>query len=386
MLVARSNAPENPKHYRLVPALGSAIGLLVSWRGITGRLARENSIRQPGRTLVTALALTVGPRAGRVHLRARGGTKATINQAVSRSFAGDLIVESSATGSSQGIPPGIAPAVARVPGVASVTPISFTIGRVRDLSKPKAAPIAEKSSITAIEPASFTRVYRVEWERARTRRCSTLGNTGTVLTKSFASANHLKVGSRLSVLTPSNQNVPLTVVGIAKDNARLLANLTINRALARAALRAARRWRRLRLLHAGRRRPPGAGFGRPPARQPVPAGSLAHCRAVQEGPGRQDQQLLLLIYVLLALSVIVSLFGIVNTLILSIYERTRELGMMRAIGTSRRQIRQMIRYESMITALIGGVFGLVIGTVGAVLVSTLALSGSGFVIRSRSAR
>ena len=83
---------------------------------------------------------------------------------------------------------------------------------------------------------------------------------------------------------------------------------------------------------------------------------------------------------LLALSVIVSLFGIVNTLILSIYERTRELGMMRAIGTSRRQVRQMIRYESIITALIGGVFGLVIGTVGAILVSTFALSGSGFVL------
>ena len=71
---------------------------------------------------------------------------------------------------------------------------------------------------------------------------------------------------------------------------------------------------------------------------------------------------------LLALSVIVSLFGIVNTLILSIYERTRELGMLRAIGTSRRQVRQMIRYESVITALIGGVFGLVIGVIGAVLV------------------
>src|SRR6202035_1389107 len=76
---------------------------------------------------------------------------------------------------------------------------------------------------------------------------------------------------------------------------------------------------------------------------------------------------------------IVSLFGIVNTLILSIYERTRELGMMRAIGTSRRQVRQMIRYESIITALIGGVFGIAIGVVGAVIAS-LALSGSGFVL------
>ena len=83
---------------------------------------------------------------------------------------------------------------------------------------------------------------------------------------------------------------------------------------------------------------------------------------------------------LLALSVLVSLFGIVNTLVLSIYERTHELGMMRAIGTSRRQIRQMIRYESLITALIGGVLGLVIGVVGAILVTTLALSGSGYVL------
>ncbi len=82
---------------------------------------------------------------------------------------------------------------------------------------------------------------------------------------------------------------------------------------------------------------------------------------------------------LLALSVIVSLFGIVNTLILSIYERTRELGMMRAIGTSRRQIREMIRYESVITAMIGGILGLVIGVVGAILVTTFTLSGSGYV-------
>jgi ABC-type uncharacterized transport system YnjBCD ATPase subunit len=93
----------------------------------------------------------------------------------------------------------------------------------------------------------------------------------------------------------------------------------------------------------------------------------------------QINNLLTLIYVLLALSVIVSLFGIVNTLILSIYERTRELGMMRAIGTSRPQVRQMIRYESLITALIGGVFGLVIGVVGAVLISTFVFSGSEYV-------
>jgi putative ABC transport system permease protein len=380
LLLIRLMRGTRPKHYRVVPALGSAIGLLVSWRGITGRLARENSIRQPGRTLVTALALTVGLALVAFISVLAAGTKATINQAVSRSFAGDLIVESSATGSSQGIPPGIAPAVAHVPGVASVTPISFTIGRVRDLSKPSAAPIAEKSSITAIEPASFTRVYRVEWEKGSNATLLALGNTGTVLTKSFASANHLKVGDRLSVLTPSNQNVPLTVVGIAKDNARLLANLTINRALAQSSF--------------GQREdgvdfvsysPSADGHQVQASVDRLLASQFPQARSRTPAQFKKDQegkinQLLLLIYVLLALSVIVSLFGIVNTLILSIYERTRELGMMRAIGTSRRQVRQMIRYESIITGLIGGVFGLVIGTVGAVLVSTLALSGSGFVL------
>ena len=74
-----------------------------------------------------------------------------------------------------------------------------------------------------------------------------------------------------------------------------------------------------------------------------------------------------ILYVLLALSVIVSLFGIVNTLVLTVFERTRELGMMRAIGMTRRQVRRMIRHESVITALIGGVLGIALGIVLAVL-------------------
>jgi putative ABC transport system permease protein len=77
--------------------------------------------------------------------------------------------------------------------------------------------------------------------------------------------------------------------------------------------------------------------------------------------------------------VIISLFGIVNTLVLSIFERRRELGMLRAIGTSRRQVRQMIRYESIITALIGGVLGILFGIVIALILTAAALSGSGFV-------
>jgi putative ABC transport system permease protein len=81
----------------------------------------------------------------------------------------------------------------------------------------------------------------------------------------------------------------------------------------------------------------------------------------------QVNQLLGLIYALLALAIVVSLFGIVNTLVLSISERTRELGLLRAVGTSRRQVRRVVRYESVITSMIGGVLGIVLGVVLAVL-------------------
>jgi putative ABC transport system permease protein len=360
------------KHYRVVPALARAIGVLVSWRGITGRLARENAMRQPGRTMVTAAALTVGLALVAFVAVFADGTKATIKQAVGKSFAGDLIVENSQLGESeQGIPSLVAPALRRVPGVASVTPIAFTLGRVNKISG--------NATITAIEPSTFTMAYKVDWKQGSQQTLLALGDTGTVLTKGYAEKHHLKIGQTLSVLTPERRRVSLTVRGIASDNAGLLANLTIGLPLARSAF--GQREDALNFVSYA----PGVGNAQvQPAVERLLAKDFPQARSRTAAQFTQDQsqqinKLLALIYVLLALSVIVSLFGIVNTLILSIYERTRELGMMRAIGTSRRQVRQMIRYESVITALIGGVFGLVIGILGEVVTVATALSGSGFV-------
>ena len=89
--------------------------------------------------------------------------------------------------------------------------------------------------------------------------------------------------------------------------------------------------------------------------------------------------LLNLLYVLLSLSIVVSLFGIVNTLVLTVFERTRELGMLRAVGMSRRQVRRMIRHESIITALLGAAFGIPLGVVLALLVGA-AIKFSAFTI------
>lgn len=359
------------RRYLIIRPLARAIGSLLAWRGITARLARENSIRQPGRTLTTAAALTVGLALVTLVAILAAGTKATIDQAVSRSFAGDLIVENSQVSNEAAIPALVAPALRKVPGVATVTPIAFTVGRLRGSSS--------NATITAIDPESFERAYRVEWKHGSNATLLALGTNGTIVAESYASSNHLKVGQTISVLTPTDQHVSLTVRGIAADKARLLGNLTVNLSLARSSF--GQRDDALDFVSYAK----GASNAQvQPAVDRLLAASFPQARSRTAAQFKQDQSnqintLLALIYVLLALSVIVSLFGIVNTLILSIYERTRELGMMRAIGTSRRQVRQMIRYESVITALIGGVFGVVIGIIGSIVVTTWALSGSGYV-------
>ena len=379
VLYSRVKRAGQHRRYRVIPAIGRAIGLIVSWRGIMGRLARENSIRQPGRTLVTALALTVGLGLVAFISVLAAGTKATVETAVKRSFAGNLIVMSSQNG--QGIPAAVAPAIGAVHGVRAVTAVAFTQGRVRDLSKRGAPVIDEKSPLTAIEPRSFKKMYAIEWEHGSTATLTSLGQDGTVITKKFATLHHLKMGERLSVLTASGKQVTLTVRGIVKEEViGLMSNLTITSSLARSAF--------------GQREDGVDFISYAPGADGKSVQSeidallkrsfpQAHSRTAAQYTREQSNKVnkfLLLVYVLLALSVLVSLFGIVNTLILSIYERTRELGMMRAIGASRRQVRQMIRYESLITGLIGGVLGLVIGVVGAVLVTTFALSGSGYVL------
>ncbi len=259
--------------------------------------------------------------------------------------------------------------------------IAFTKGRVRDLSQQGAPVIDEDSTLTAIEPESFGAMYKLDWEHGSQATLATLSSGGTIVTKKFASAHDVKVGQRMLVLSASGHTVALTVTGIIGEEALgLLSNLTISRALARTAF--------------GQREDgvdfityaPGADQAS--VRRRIDAVLLAgfpqtHSQTAAEYTREQSEkvnQFLLLVYVLLALSVIVSLFGIVNTLVLSIYERTHELGMMRAIGTSRGQIRQMIRYEALITALIGGVLGLVIGVLGAVIVTEFVLSSSGYVL------
>jgi putative ABC transport system permease protein len=103
-------------------------------------------------------------------------------------------------------------------------------------------------------------------------------------------------------------------------------------------------------------------------------------RELKQNQSKGFNQLLGLIYALLSLAVIVSIFGIVNTLVLTIHERTRELGLLRAVGMSRRQVRRLVRYESVVTALIGAILGAVLGIFFAIVVSR-PIADEGFVLK-----
>ena len=355
----------------IVVVVARVLSRAVAWRGVTGRLASANTVRHPGRTAVTALALTIGLALVTLISILAAGTKASINNAIDSSFAGNLILTNTSAAGDEGIPTEIPAALRSIPGVAQVTAVAFTEGRIKG--------VKGTQSVTALDPASFASMYRIDWDSGSTAVLRSLGTTGTVLNKSFASAHHLHVGTRLTVQTPSGQRVHLTVRGIATDNAGLLADLTVTLPLARSAF--SQRTDAVDFVGYA----PGANDAQvQPAVDRLLAARFPQTQSqtaaqFKSSEAGQVNSLLVLIYVLLALSVIVSLFGIVNTLVLSIYERTRELGMLRAIGTTRGQIREMIRYESIITALVGGILGIAIGIIAAAILTATALSGSGFV-------
>ena len=189
------------------------------------------------------------------------------------------------------------------------------------------------------------------------------------MTKDYAEAQDLAVGGRMALQTPSGEKRTIVVRGIYDPPAMkgLLESVTMSQAAFDDAFPSPRN--SLTFLSAEA----GAGTGLAATAKGY-GDAVLHTGAAYPKDATKDMATMLaMLYVLLGFSVVVSLFGMVNTLVLSVFERTRELGMMRAIGMSRRQMRRMIRNESVITALIGAVLGLGLGVFLAAL-ATQALS------------
>jgi putative ABC transport system permease protein len=342
---------------KLVAPLASVIGWPMDrLTNVTGRLARENAVRNPSRTAVTAAALMVGlALVGFVTIFA-AELKKSVDDAVSREFAGTYAIYNQTQNT---IPAAAASSVARVPGVRLVSATKSDVGRISG---------AGDTNFTAVQPATFTQVYRFQWKHGSNASVFRMGPYDAVMTDAFASDHQFSVGSRVLVTTTTGKRDTFTVTGIFKS-AQFLGSLVVPYGTFR------RDWGLAGDSVDYVLNEPGQNLAVVKKRIDAlltaryPAATANSESDYKNQVSMSVNQILYLIYVLLALSVLVSLFGIINTLVLSIYERTREIGMLRAIGTTRGQVRWIIRWESVITAVIGAVLGLLLGIVLAAVVT-----------------
>jgi putative ABC transport system permease protein len=338
--------------------LSSAIGRpLARVFGVAGKLGRENSMRSPRRTAQTASALMIGLALVSAIAVFGASTSKSVTSSADNAVSADLIITptGSGSGSLSNTVPG---AVATIPGVtdsSSVYSDQFEI----------------KQSLEALTAVSTHDLAATVTLRMTAGSSQSLAAGDLLIDTTTAKSDHLAVGSSVPVKFARTGAQSMHIGGIFKANALIGSYLV------------------------------GDSFFVSHYQNPQPVavllttdGSASVQRVVQTAlasyPNVQVQtrsqfqksqtaqvnKLLGLIYALLGLAVIIALLGIVNTLMLSVFERTHEIGLLRAVGTKRRQIRGMIRSEAVIISVFGAVIGIVIGTgLGIALVASLRSQG-----------
>jgi putative ABC transport system permease protein len=342
----------------LVRPLAAVVGWPAKMIGGTaGKLARGNSVRNPGRTAATAAALMIGIALVTFVAVLANGMKASNREAIEDQVIADYVVTAQ-----DGFTPFVAAAgdsVADAPQAELVANVRSELGKVGDAS----------TYVTGIEPDTILDTYRFDWKEGDDSVASGLGENGAIVDANFAEDHDIAVGDTIGVLTPSGETLEQEVMGLYEPPPfyPLLGGVSITK----------------ERFDSAYERPRNQFTFINVAGGPTDATTTSLEKAVADFPDakvqtrdawidQQDEdfnQFLTMLYVLLALSVIVSIFGMVNTLVLSVYERTRELGMLRAVGMTRRQARRMVRHESVITALIGAALGLPLGVFLAALVT-----------------
>jgi putative ABC transport system permease protein len=332
---------------------------------VAGRLARENAMRNPGRTAATAAALMIGIALVTFVAILGQGLRTSFSASWDEQLSTDYVV--TAEDGWTPIPGATAAALARTPGVAAVTTVREDQARV----------YGKVMTVSGIDPATVDSALHFHWKAGSNAALKGLGDDGAIVTKRFAKDHQLAAGERFRMTSPSGKRLDVRVAGIdarPEFNPLELADVSIARALFDRSFET----RDDRLVFV--KLDPGAGTATSSSLEraiaPYPGTKLRTSAQYEKLNQSWIDSMVGLLYAMLGLSVIVSLFGIVNTLALAVFERTREIGTLRAVGMTRRQVRRMMRHESIIVALIGAVLGMTVGLLLAALV-THALSGEG---------
>lgn len=353
---------------RLVRPLAAVAGWpMERLRGLTGRLARENAMRKPGRTAVTSAALMIGLALVVFVTVFAAGLNRSIASAIDTNFQNDVTVQS--TDGFSPIPSSIARDVRGVEGVGDVGSIRFSYAKVGGEQG--------QQRVSGVDPATIGGVFDFDLTEGPASAVEDLTPGQAIVDEAYAKSNDLELGDELRVLTPTGRRTAFEIVAAVKDRTDFLGSFLVDqRAMARF-------FGETRDTYVLVGVAPGADAAAVEERVKrlvdtrYPSAEALDQEELKQSQEQQITGLLNLIYALLALAVIVSIFGIVNTLALSIHERTRELGMLRAVGMTRRQVKRVIRYEAVITALIGALLGTALGVLFAALISR-PLADEGF--------
>ena len=337
----------------LGPVLARPFGRVVGsparvLRGVTGQLARENAVRNPRRTAGTATALVIGIGVVAVFTVFGSSLRASIDDEVTRSFGDtDLVVQTSAFAGS-GLPPTFVAGVEATDGVADVSALTF--GDVRLDGSTETATITDPVALEAVSDLEITG-----------GSLDDLDGDQVAVSATRAKDEGWSVGSSVPVEFADGTTVPATV-GAVYTARGALGDLIVPSSL----------WD----AHTLRPTAPqvvlvGLADGADLATVDAAVSELARTAGSPtvetreeyvQSVGEEVDQFLVIIYVLLAVAIVIALLGIANTLTLSIHERTRELGVLRAVGQTRRQLRSMVRWESAIVATFGALAGIGLGS------------------------
>ena len=354
---------------RLVPPLARLAGWpLERLRRLTGRLARENAQRNPSRTAITAAALMISLALVTFVTVFAAGLKSSVAQVVDENFAGGLVIQNS-DGFSP-IPDGAAKAAERVPGV----------GLVATIRSAEAKALDGGGTVKVSAPTlNVGEALTIEWEKGGPATLRDLEDDEAIVSGSFASSHDLEVGDSFRLLTQTGRKPRFRVVGEIDSKLGVFGSALMTQAVL------ARDFGQTQDTTDFIKTEPGADAAEVQAlltkgvEIAFPTAEVLNQEELKESREEQVDQLVNLFYALLILAIVISEFGIANTLALSIHERRRELGMLRAIGMSRRQVRTMVRYEAVITALIGAILGMALGIVFATLIAQ-PLKDEGFTL------
>ncbi|WP_409333120.1 ABC transporter permease [Trujillonella humicola] len=340
------------------PFLRSVGAVLPRLWGTTGRLAQENAVRNPRRTAATASALMIGLALVSAFSVIGASTNRSIDALIAGSVRAEFVV-SSAVGAP--FSPDVQAQLADVDGVDRVMPMRW--GQIQ-LD-------GDATFVSAVDPAGLDQSIELTWASGS---ADGLADGGVIVDEATATSRGWSVGDRVAGVGIDGRQLDLAVSGVFESNQVVGSTVVSLDTLAAAGAPVLDRF-----LYVGLADGVAAADVRPALEQvlaPYPVVDLKDRAEFSEEQKGQIDQLLLLINAMLVLSVVIAALGIVNTLAMSVIERTREIGLLRAVGLGRTQLRRMIRLEAVVISVYGAALGLVLGTLFGVALSR-SLAGQG---------